>query len=120
MFLDADHWQHGSAEALCQTIVDLFLFDRLSVHQEAIAFKNLWLQAEVNLTAKSVSGGVVARGSADYVLGYPRVDSGNSDLENTLIVVEAKRPDTMHGGIAQCAGYLGKSMIQILEYRSTY
>jgi hypothetical protein len=86
----------------------LFIYDRLSAHQEEEGARNLRLQAEVELTADNVTNDTIARGNADYVLGYPYYEGRDtSGLESTLIVVEAKKWDTFDSGLSQCAGYLG-------------
>lgn len=104
----APFWAQGSTEALCRTPVDLFLFDRLAANQEAAAARRVTLQTGVMITADNTTQDLVVSGECDYVLGYPHAEgSGETSLESSTVIVEAKTPGTLAGGLAQCACYLG-------------
>jgi hypothetical protein len=102
----ATFWQRDSAEALSRTFIDIMLFDRLEANQ-ADAARNFQIRGERPISAKNVTETMVISGKADYVLGYNHpTDSGKPGFESCSVVVEAKKRNTFHEGLAQTVAYM--------------
>ena len=88
----------------------MILFDRLSLKQDVDSARNLILKAERSITTACLDKVREITGIADYVMGYgyaPGIE-GNTNLESTFIVIEAKKGSTFAKGRAQVAAYLSK------------
>src|SRR5436190_7068114 len=111
--LTASFWNTESSGALCRSMVDLVLFDRLAAHQEEVAARQISLHGEYAIVAHCRQPNKVVSGNADYALGYEpqQLLETRPRLESSMIIVEAKRKITFETGIAQAVIYMGKQII---------
>ena len=89
----------------------MILFDRLSLKQDIDGARKLILKAERSITTACRDKVREIAGIADYVMGYGYAPGteGNTNLESTFVVIEAKKRSTFAKGEAQVAAYLGTS-----------
>ena len=111
MLKSSAHHQRFRGEPISRTIIDLLLCDRLLALDDRYADKILQVATEVDIRSELVDIGMkvgyhagYVAGRADYVLSYGRL---KSDLENVLVVIEAKKVGLCSTAIAQTLCYLG-------------
>jgi hypothetical protein len=81
------------SEALCRTLVDMVLFDRMTYARsvlENFALMKLRIQGEYSVQVPTSAPTTVISGVIDYALGYG--DYG--DRLETVIAVEVEKPST--------------------------